>query len=640
MKPALALALALGVLPLAGCYQVGAAGKTNRIELVGSSVVDGYKFDQYRNLSYPCSISGYQTFVIGTKVGSSDTPTRPLWVRMRGGGVGWFDSSGNPQPSAGNKSEESAATSIGFVRTPASWPRARRPGRVPAAVGVDVQPRHLLGRRPARPQQPEHDARRSGRGRSTGCSRPRRRSSSRARSPDGKFFLHGTSAGGGGACRSPGVCSEQGIPPAGSVVDSGGEHEWEHRRSTSRASVPATAAPPEALAASRPARIRAGRHQERARQAGQQRRADRAAPPHLEPGRRRTPAARRRCSCPLRDGSTATLGSPTASTSRCAPRSPGSVRAAGRATCACARARPRRAAAPRTGRRTRTAQHRPGRAGRLQRGDLGLGARAAGRPLAPGARWRREALTAAMMGDRARGAERGVAEVSQPWVDKVPGPPRDAVIGDLARRQHGVVSLHQLQLAGLGRAAVAKRVAAGRLYRIHRAVYAVGHDRLTAHGRTMAAVLAYGPRAVASHRSAGGLHGLRPDNRATTEIALPQPRPARGRVSTPTLPQRSAPATSRNAPAFRVPASLAPCSTWPTSSRRGNSSGPWSRPRCCVSSIWPSWRTCWHMPTAAAARACCAPCSPGSWTSLGSPRATSRTASSTCAARPASPRRL
>ena len=34
---------------------------------------------------------------------------------MRGGGVGYFDANGNPQPSAGNKSEESAATSIGFV---------------------------------------------------------------------------------------------------------------------------------------------------------------------------------------------------------------------------------------------------------------------------------------------------------------------------------------------------------------------------------------------------------------------------------------------------------------------------------------------------------------------------------------------
>ena len=84
-----------------------------------------------------------------------------------------------------------------------------------------------------------------------------------------------------------------------------------------------------------------------------------------------------------------------------------------------------------------------------------------------------------------------------------------------------MVTLGQLQSAGLGKAAVAKRVKAGRLYRIHRGVYAVGHDRLTGHGRTMAAVLAYGPRAAASHRTAGGLQGLREDNSARTDVSLP-----------------------------------------------------------------------------------------------------------------------
>jgi hypothetical protein len=94
-------------------------------------------------------------------------------------------------------------------------------------------------------------------------------------------------------------------------------------------------------------------------------------------------------------------------------------------------------------------------------------------------------------------------------------------IGELARSQHGVVTLGQLKSAGLGKAAVAKRVKAGRLHRIHRGVYAVGHDRLTGYGRTTAAVLAYGPRAVASHRTAGGLQGLREDNSARTDVSLP-----------------------------------------------------------------------------------------------------------------------
>ena len=65
------------------------------------------------------------------------------------------------------------------------------------------------------------------------------------------------------------------------------------------------------------------------------------------------------------------------------------------------------------------------------------------------------------------------------------------------------------------------RVAAGRLHRVHRGVYAVGHRRLTGRGRSMAAVLAYGSNAVLSHRSAAGLWGLRANSGAKTEISLP-----------------------------------------------------------------------------------------------------------------------
>ena len=112
-------------------------------------------------------------------------------------------------------------------------------------------------------------------------------------------------------------------------------------------------------------------------------------------------------------------------------------------------------------------------------------------------------------------------------------------IGELASAQHGVVTLGQLQLLGLTKSGVAARVKSGRLYRIHRGVYAVGHGRLTSHGRTMAAVLAYGPRAAASHRTAAGLHGLRADNRATTDISLPlqsaRSRPGIHAHATPTL---------------------------------------------------------------------------------------------------------
>jgi len=95
-------------------------------------------------------------------------------------------------------------------------------------------------------------------------------------------------------------------------------------------------------------------------------------------------------------------------------------------------------------------------------------------------------------------------------------------IGELARKQHGLVTLGQLQSAGLSPSGVRKRVARGRLHRLHRGVYAVGHSILSGPGRVLAAVLAYGPGAVASHRTAAGLLGLIADGRATIDVSLPR----------------------------------------------------------------------------------------------------------------------
>lgn len=89
-------------------------------------------------------------------------------------------------------------------------------------------------------------------------------------------------------------------------------------------------------------------------------------------------------------------------------------------------------------------------------------------------------------------------------------PSAEQAIAALAGLQHGVVSLSQMLGAGLSRGAVKRRSAGGRLHRVHRGVYAVGHSCLTDHGRWMAAVLAAGPGTVLSHRSAGALWGLCP----------------------------------------------------------------------------------------------------------------------------------
>lgn len=53
-----------------------------------------------------------------------------------------------------------------------------------------------------------------------------------------------------------------------------------------------------------------------------------------------------------------------------------------------------------------------------------------------------------------------------------------------------------------------RAVEAGRLHRLDRSVYAVGHTRLSLHGQCFAAVFACGPGAVLSHHSAAWLYGL------------------------------------------------------------------------------------------------------------------------------------
>ena len=86
--------------------------------------------------------------------------------------------------------------------------------------------------------------------------------------------------------------------------------------------------------------------------------------------------------------------------------------------------------------------------------------------------------------------------------------PVDAVVAELAARQHGVVARRQLEALGLTQRQVETRIRLGRLHRIHSGVYAVGHPRVTWEGRLLAAVLTCGTGAVLSHRSAGAHWGV------------------------------------------------------------------------------------------------------------------------------------
>jgi predicted transcriptional regulator of viral defense system len=95
----------------------------------------------------------------------------------------------------------------------------------------------------------------------------------------------------------------------------------------------------------------------------------------------------------------------------------------------------------------------------------------------------------------------------------------------LAGRQHGVVSIRQLeQRLGFSHQAVLRAVASGRLHRIYRGVYAVGHTELSRQGECLAAVLAVGPGALLSNYSAGWLWGLWSGSPAPFEVTASVPR--------------------------------------------------------------------------------------------------------------------
>jgi predicted transcriptional regulator of viral defense system len=68
---------------------------------------------------------------------------------------------------------------------------------------------------------------------------------------------------------------------------------------------------------------------------------------------------------------------------------------------------------------------------------------------------------------------------------QVVGP--DVAIARIAARQHGVVTVAQLLAAGVSATTIGRGEKAGRLHRIHRGIYAVGHPGLNDRRRWKAA---------------------------------------------------------------------------------------------------------------------------------------------------------
>ena len=100
----------------------------------------------------------------------------------------------------------------------------------------------------------------------------------------------------------------------------------------------------------------------------------------------------------------------------------------------------------------------------------------------------------------------------------------DAAVGGLAVTQNGVVTRDQLEKLGLDDQAIAKRVARGRLHRIHQRVYSLTPEVMTERGRFMAAVLACGPDAALSHRAAAYLWGIVDGWEAPIDVTAPNRR--------------------------------------------------------------------------------------------------------------------
>ncbi len=90
------------------------------------------------------------------------------------------------------------------------------------------------------------------------------------------------------------------------------------------------------------------------------------------------------------------------------------------------------------------------------------------------------------------------------------------------------MALGQLRALGFGEGAIRHRVRLGRLVRLHHGVYAVGHERLRIEGRWLAAVLACGPGAALSHRSAARSLGLWRRSQARVDVSA-----SRGRAGQP-----------------------------------------------------------------------------------------------------------
>ena len=195
-------------------------GDTSEIQLVSSAVQSGYHVDFYRNLAYPCSISGYQTFAIGYPLGMPASATKPLWVKMHGGGVGYFDTAGTPQPDEVFMREETMTDLIGQASYPGLMEQVRNDPEGFRLLAVSMCNRDLYsgGNQPD-PNNPNRQP--DGKAITTNGLYATKAAIQFAKTSFAttKVFLYGASAGSAGAYSVAWAFQLQGTPVAGIVAD-------------------------------------------------------------------------------------------------------------------------------------------------------------------------------------------------------------------------------------------------------------------------------------------------------------------------------------------------------------------------------------------------------------------------------------
>jgi alpha-tubulin suppressor-like RCC1 family protein len=113
---AVLIGVALIAVSLPGCLVV--SPDTSQIQLDGSGSDTVWRYDRYIDRAYPCAVSGFETFLVLTKIDSTAVDRMPLMVSMHGSGIGWFDATGTPRPSAGQFSSEGYGSLQTAVQTP------------------------------------------------------------------------------------------------------------------------------------------------------------------------------------------------------------------------------------------------------------------------------------------------------------------------------------------------------------------------------------------------------------------------------------------------------------------------------------------------------------------------------------------